>query len=79
MFFSYWWKYETLSLHAQDKIKTIVEIVIMVMTNERGQNTHSKGERVKIPLLPNNVGKDSVNNLETIWVVTATGCFKTKI
>ena len=29
----------------------------MVMTNERGQNTHSKGERVKIPLLPYNVDK----------------------
>ena len=25
--------------------------------SERGQNTHSKGEQVKIPLLPNNVGK----------------------
>ena len=50
-------------MHAQDKMKAIVEIVIMVMTNERGQNM---GERVKIPLLPNNVGKESVNNLETI-------------
>ena len=29
----------------------------MVMTSERGQNTHSKGERVKIPLLPNNLDK----------------------
>ena len=25
--------------------------------NERGQNTHGQGERVKIPLLPKNVGK----------------------
>ena len=25
-------------------------------------NTHGKGERVKIPLLPNNVGKKSVND-----------------
>ena len=27
--------------------------------NERGQNTHGQGERVKIPLLSNNVGKKS--------------------
>ena len=32
----------------------------MVMLIERGQNTHGKGERVKIPLLPNNVSKRSV-------------------
>ena len=42
----------------------------MVMTNERGQNTHSKGEQVKIPLLPKHWGKASVNNFETIWIVT---------
>ena len=30
--------------------------------NERGQNTRGQGERVKIPLLPNNVGKKSANN-----------------
>ena len=30
------------------------------MTNERGQNTNSKGGWVKIPLLPNNVGKKRV-------------------
>ena len=30
--------------------------------NERVLNTHGKGERVKIPLLPNNVGKKSVND-----------------
>ena len=30
--------------------------------NERGQNTHGQGERVKIPLLPNNVGKKSVKD-----------------
>ena len=35
--------------------------ITMVMQNERGQNTQVKGERVKIPLLPNNVGKRSVN------------------
>ena len=29
------------------------------MKYERGQNTHSKGELVKIPLLPNEVGKRS--------------------
>ena len=34
----------------------------MVVQIERGQNTHGKGEGVKIPLLPNNVGKKSVNN-----------------
>ena len=34
----------------------------MVMLNERGQNTHCKGEWVKIPFLPNNVGKKSVND-----------------
>ena len=34
----------------------------MVMQNERGQNNHDQGERVKIPLLPNNVGKKSVND-----------------
>ena len=34
----------------------------MVRTNERGQNTHSKGEWVKIPLLPNKVGKRSGND-----------------
>ena len=28
------------------------EIKNMVMQNERGQNTHGQGERVKIPLLP---------------------------
>ena len=33
------------------------------MQNERGQNTHGQGERVKIPLLPNNVGKKSTNNV----------------
>ena len=27
------------------------KINIIVMTNERGQNTQSKGERVKIPIL----------------------------
>ena len=32
----------------------------MIMQNERGQNTHIKGERVKIPLLPYNVDKKSV-------------------
>ena len=35
----------------------------MVMQNERGQNTHSQGERLKIPLLPNNLGKKSANNM----------------
>ena len=30
--------------------------------NERGQNTHGQGERVKIPLLPNIVGKKSAND-----------------
>ena len=34
----------------------------MVMQNERGQNTHGNGERVKIPLLTNNVGKKSAND-----------------
>ena len=34
----------------------------MKVKNERGQNTHGQGERVKIPLLPNNVGKKSVND-----------------
>ena len=34
----------------------------MVVQIERGQNTHGKGEGMKIPLLPNNVGKKSVNN-----------------
>ena len=32
----------------------------MVIENERGQNTHGQKERVKIPLLPNNLGKKSV-------------------
>ena len=32
------------------------------MQNERGQNTQGKGEQVKIPLLPDNVGKKSVND-----------------
>ena len=35
----------------------------MVTQNERGQNTHGQGERVKIPLLPNKVGKKSANNV----------------
>ena len=35
------------------------EIKNMVMQNERGQNTHDQGERVKIPLLPSNVSKKS--------------------
>ena len=30
-----------------------------------GQFTHGQGERVKIPLLPNSVGKKSVNNAGT--------------
>ena len=34
----------------------------MTMQNEREQNTHSKGERVKIPLLPYNADKKSANN-----------------
>ena len=42
----------------------------MVMVFERGQNTHSKGEQVKNTLLPKNVGKESINDLETIRVVT---------
>ena len=41
------------------------EIYNMVMMNERGQNTHSEGKWVKIPLLPYNVDKKSVNNIET--------------
>ena len=32
------------------------------MQNERGQNTYGQGERGKIPFLPNNVGKKSVND-----------------
>ena len=36
--------------------------LIMAMLIERGENTHGKGEMVKIPLLPNNVGKKSVKN-----------------
>ena len=35
------------------------------MQNERVQNTHGQGERVKIPLLPNNVGKKSVKDVTT--------------
>ena len=34
----------------------------MIMQNERGQNTHSKWEQVKIPLIPYNVDKKSVND-----------------
>ena len=34
----------------------------MVMQNESGRNTHGKGEWVKIPLLPEKVGKKSVND-----------------
>ena len=34
----------------------------MAMKDKRGQNTHSHWERVKIPLLPNNVGKKSVHD-----------------
>ena len=34
----------------------------MVMQNERGQNTDGQGERMEIPLLPNNVGKKSAND-----------------
>ena len=30
-----------------------------IAENERGLNTQSKGERVKIPLLPNKVGRRS--------------------
>ena len=29
---------------------------------ERGQSTHDQGERVKIPLLPNKVGKKERGN-----------------
>ena len=35
----------------------------MVIHNERGKNTHGQGEWVKIPLLPDNVGKMSANNV----------------
>ena len=38
----------------------------MVIQNERGKNTHGKGDQVKIPLLPNNVDKKSVNAGPTI-------------
>ena len=38
------------------------EINNMVMQIKRGKNTHSKEERVKIPLLPNIIGKKSVND-----------------
>ena len=41
----------------------------MVMQNERGQNTHGQGERVKIPLLPNNVGKKIAYNVGHFNVV----------
>ena len=44
------------------KFKVYSGINQMVMQNERGQNTHDQGEMVKIPLLPNNVGKKSANN-----------------
>ena len=37
-------------------------ILTIITCNERGQNTHCKRGRVKIPLLPNNVGKKSVNS-----------------
>ena len=36
------------------------EINNKIMQNERGQKTHSQGERGKIPLLPYNVDKKSV-------------------
>ena len=36
---------------------------VEIMQNEKGQNTHSKRERVKIPLFPYNVDKKSVNDL----------------
>ena len=32
------------------------------MQNKKGQNTHSKAERVKVPLLPYNVDKKNVND-----------------
>ena len=32
--------------------------------NKSGSNTHGDGEQVKIPLLPNNIGKNSVNDAE---------------
>ena len=44
------------------EMKPNVSINNMVMQNERGQITHSKGEQVKIPPLPNNVGKKIENN-----------------
>ena len=34
----------------------------MIMKIESEQNTHSKGERVKIPVLPNNVVKKSIRD-----------------
>ena len=33
----------------------------MIMQNERGQNTHSKGERVKISLLSHKLDKKTAN------------------
>ena len=38
----------------------------MITRHERVSNSHSKGERVKIPLLPNKVGKRS----KTMLMVT---------
>ena len=35
----------------------------MVMQNEKGKITHGQGEQVKISLLPDTVGKKSVNDL----------------
>ena len=39
----------------------------MVIQNEREQNTHSKGGWVKIPLLPDNVGKTNVKSVLSEW------------
>ena len=39
---------------------------LLLLYNERGQNTHDQGERVKIPLLSNQVGKRSGTRVTTI-------------
>ena len=46
----------------------------MVMQIERGQNTHGKGEQVKIPLLPNNVDKRSANDRDEDLPLHKLGC-----
>ena len=60
---------QTFFLCVQNTEMDKVEFVTYDNAEWEGKNTHSKGERVKIPLLPYNVDKKSVNG--KVYVIFA--------